>query len=36
LLESSPLLKEVAVQGNIQRDNLTGKDRFTIIAKLEE
>jgi general secretion pathway protein L len=36
LLESSPILKEVAVQGNISRDNLTGKDRFTIVAKLEE
>jgi Tfp pilus assembly protein PilN/Tfp pilus assembly PilM family ATPase len=36
MLESSPLFKEVGQKGAFTRDRITGKERFTIEAKLEE
>jgi len=35
-LEKSPLLRDVNQRGTIFKDNLTGKDNFTIDAKLEK
>jgi Tfp pilus assembly protein PilN len=35
-LENSPLLRDVEQSGNITKDARTGKDRFSITAKLEE
>jgi Tfp pilus assembly protein PilN len=35
-LEQSPLLKDVVPKGTIYKDAQTGKDRFTIEAKLEK